>query len=88
MPLVRGENDRFPALAADLVRRKVSVVVAITTAAALFGIGSDPVTLGLVPSINRPGANVTGITIWTEIAAVISATGNDSRLAEAQGKLY
>jgi ABC-type uncharacterized transport system substrate-binding protein len=52
--------DRLPAMAADLVKRHVTVIAAVTIPI-VFETGSDPVRLGLVVNLNRPGGNVTGV---------------------------
>ena len=72
----KGQYDRLPALASDLVRRHVTVIVAVALPTALatkattstipivFASGGDPVQVGLVDSLNRPGGNVTGVSLF------------------------
>ena len=76
-----GHAERLPALAADVVNRRPAAIFAVTGPSAsaakaatqtipiIFGVGADPVELGLVASLNHPGGNLTGITtLNTEIA--------------------
>jgi putative ABC transport system substrate-binding protein len=77
-----GRNDRLSAMAAELVRRQVTVIAAMNTASVLaargatntipivFYTGADPVQLGLVTSLSRPGGNLTGVvTLNVELVA-------------------
>ena len=94
-----GKDDRYPALAANLVRLKVDVIVAVGGAASraaqqatrtipiIMSLVNDPVGSGLVPSLARPGGNVTGISLMApdlvgkQLAMLREMVPNVSRMA-------
>ena len=74
---LEGNYDRLPAVVTDLVQRRVAVIAtpssteaalaartATTTIPIVFGVSEDPVVLGIVASLARPGGNATGVIFW------------------------
>jgi putative tryptophan/tyrosine transport system substrate-binding protein len=82
-----GQADRLPALADDMVQRRVAVIVTVannaavaakattTTIPIVFTVGGDPIKMGLVDSLNRPGGNITGVSFLSSdiIAKMLEA---------------
>src|SRR5215475_12435515 len=78
-----NQLDRLPTMAADLVRRQVAVIVtggdassfaakaATTTIPLIFSTGFDPIEIGLVTSLNRPGGNITGVSFYSTLGTAV-----------------
>lgn len=93
---VRNQPDRLPALVAELIQIPVALIVTVgppSTLAAkaatntipiLFGVGADPVRIGLVASLNRPGGNVTGLLAMSLRAGSASWRARPDRLCQAR----
>src|SRR6516225_2028139 len=82
-----NQLDRLPTMAADLVRRQVAVIVtggdassfaakaATTTIPVIFSTGFDPIEIGLVTSLSRPGGNVTGVSFFSTLGTAAKRLG-------------